>query len=115
MSVDLSQMSLAELKRLAKRVGRAIENHEKKRVKEARQAMEKLAKEYGVSLDAIMDGGPKKRGRPKGSGKGKPSIKGKPKFANPADKSQTWTGKGRQPQWFKDAMAAGTSEKDLAI
>jgi hypothetical protein len=38
-----------------------------------------------------------------------------PKFANPADKTQTWSGKGRQPEWFKAAMAAGKSPEDLAI
>ena len=118
MSIDLSQMSLAELQRLGKRVERAIAGHEKKRVKEARNAMQKLAKEYGVTLEQLLaDGAPKKRGRPAGGGKagGKPKAKGKPKFANPKDKSQTWTGKGRKPQWFIDAMASGKREKDLAI
>ncbi|WP_411889672.1 H-NS family nucleoid-associated regulatory protein [Yoonia sp. SDW83-1] len=38
-----------------------------------------------------------------------------PKYANPADKIQTWSGKGRQPEWFKAVMVAGKSPEDLAI
>ena len=43
------------------------------------------------------------------------SYSGVAKYANPADKSQTWTGKGRQPQWYKDAVAAGTDPKTMEI
>jgi len=44
-----------------------------------------------------------------------PKTKAPPKYKNPTDASQTWTGKGRQPQWFKDAMAAGQSPEALEI
>jgi len=44
-----------------------------------------------------------------------PKNKAPAKYKNPADESQTWTGKGRQPQWFKDAMAAGKSPEALEI
>ena len=38
-----------------------------------------------------------------------------PKYANPADTSQTWTGRGRKPQWVQAALDAGKSLEDLAI
>jgi DNA-binding protein H-NS len=34
-----------------------------------------------------------------------------PRYRNPADASQQWTGRGRQPQWVKDWLEAG---KDIA-
>ncbi|MCB1766993.1 MAG: H-NS histone family protein, partial [Candidatus Competibacteraceae bacterium] len=29
--------------------------------------------------------------------------KGRPKYRNPADPDQTWTGRGKMPNWLKDA------------
>ncbi|MFT5625225.1 MAG: DNA-binding protein H-NS, partial [Lentimonas sp.] len=29
--------------------------------------------------------------------------------------TQTWTGKGRQPTWFKEAVAAGTAPDTMEI
>ena len=42
-------------------------------------------------------------------------TKGVPKYANPADPSQTWTGRGRKPKWVNDALSAGKSLESLAI
>ncbi|WP_333829671.1 H-NS histone family protein, partial [Pararhodobacter sp.] len=33
----------------------------------------------------------------------------------PADTSQTWTGRGRQPRWVVAALADGKTLDDLAI
>ena len=38
-----------------------------------------------------------------------------PKYRNPADPEQTWSGRGKRPRWFNDALKAGKKEKDLAI
>jgi hypothetical protein len=38
-----------------------------------------------------------------------------PKYANPADQSETWSGRGRKPRWFVAALKAGKSPEDLAI
>ena len=37
------------------------------------------------------------------------------KYANPADASETWSGRGRKPRWFADALAAGRPESDLLV
>jgi DNA-binding protein H-NS len=39
----------------------------------------------------------------------------KPKYRNPADPSQTWSGRGAAPQWVADRLAAGGKKEDLAI
>jgi DNA-binding protein H-NS len=45
---------------------------------------------------------------PKGS-------KSAPKYANPADPSQTWTGRGRKPNWLIEALNEGKSLEDMAL
>ena len=34
---------------------------------------------------------------------------------NPADSSQTWSGRGRKPQWVHDAIANGATLDTLKI
>ena len=97
---DLSSMSLEDLKKLRKDVDKALSTFEDRRKKEALVALEAKASEMGFSLSELT-----------GSGK---RISA-PKFQNPSDPTQTWTGRGRQPVWFKEAIAAGTSEDDLRI
>jgi DNA-binding protein H-NS len=101
MAPDLENMTLDELRTLRKDVDHAIKSFEKRKKKEALVAAQKAAQEHGFSLDEILDG--------------KSGTKGAPKYANPENAEQTWTGRGRQPQWVKDAFAAGKSLEDLAI
>ncbi|WP_028450042.1 MULTISPECIES: H-NS histone family protein [Chitinibacter] len=39
----------------------------------------------------------------------------KAQYANPADPSQTWTGRGRKPQWVHDLLANGGSLDSIRI
>ncbi|MBW2493987.1 MAG: H-NS histone family protein [Deltaproteobacteria bacterium] len=43
------------------------------------------------------------------------SERGGPNYRNPDNSAETWTGRGRQPRWVRDALAAGMSLEDLAI
>lgn len=43
-----------------------------------------------------------------------PKVKGAPKYRDPVTQ-QTWSGRGKRPQWIHDALAAGKSLADLAI
>ena len=94
-------MSLEDLKALQKDVDAAIKGFEKRKKKEALVAAQRAAQEHGFSLDEILSE--------------KSGSKGLPKYANPADPDQTWTGRGRQPTWVKDALAKGKSLEDLAL
>lgn len=38
-----------------------------------------------------------------------------PKYVNPNNSKDTWSGRGRQPLWFRDAIAAGYSLESLLI
>jgi DNA-binding protein H-NS len=103
---DLSQMSLEELKSLRTKVNRAIESFEDRRRKEALAAADAKAREFGFSISELLDSGKK-------GAKGAPPRP--PKYRHPENPDVTWTGRGRQPQWFKDAVEAGTDPDDMLI
>jgi len=104
--VNLSDLSLAELKALQKEVAKAIKGFEAQKLKEARAAASAAAKEMGFSLEELMDGTAK--------GKTKKSIV-PAKYRHPENPALTWSGRGRKPIWFKEALETGTTPEDLEI
>lgn len=114
MTGNLKEMSIKELEKLRADVDKALASAKAKAVRAARKAAQALAAEFGVTMAELT--GSEQPAKPRRPRKSAPDRKpGKPKYANPADKSQTWTGKGRQPKWFKEAIAAGKSPEDMAI
>ena len=101
--MNLDKMNREELQDLQRQVSTALRNYDDRRKKEAHSKLEAMAKEMGFSLSDFQ-----------ASRKGK-SSGGVPKFVHPENPSKTWSGRGRQPQWFKDALASGKKESDLAI
>lgn len=101
---DLSDLDLDELKKLHKETASAIQNYEVRRRQEALAAAEAAAKSAGYSLKDLVGT----------TGKSSKSIN-PPKYRNPDDQSQTWSGRGRQPQWIKDALAENKSLDDFLI
>ncbi|MBK1635802.1 DNA-binding protein H-NS [Rhodovulum adriaticum] len=99
---ELENMSLSELKALRKDVDAAIASFEERKKAEARAALEEKAREMGFSLDEIV----KAKGR---------RAKVPAKYRNPAEPSQTWSGRGRRPKWLEEALNAGKSLEDFLI
>jgi DNA-binding protein H-NS len=95
---------MKELKELQSQVAKAIAEFEERRKRQALVELEEKAKAMGFSL-AELTGAVKTRKR-------SPSVA---KYANPADKSDTWSGRGRKPRWFSEALAKGKKPQDLAI
>lgn len=106
MAMNLDALSLKELKDLQSQVAKAIASFEDRKKKEALAELEEKAREMGYSL-AELTGGAVIKTR-----KRSPAV---PKYANPADKSDTWSGRGRKPRWFEAALKSGKSPEDLAI
>lgn len=102
--IDLSTLSMDELKQLKKDVEAAIKGFAERRRAKALKAMEAVAREHGMSIDEIV--GSKTKGR---------KAKAPAKYANPGNPSQTWSGRGRQPAWYKEAIASGKSPESMAI
>jgi len=111
MLMDLKSMSRKELEKLRVKVDKALGGLKKKEMKAAKVAAEKAAAAHGFTLSELT-GSSAKVSVKKAKG---PKNKAPAKYKNPNDADQTWTGKGRQPQWFKDAMAAGTKPEALEI
>lgn len=114
MKTDLKSMTRKELEKLKGDIDKALARVEKKEMKEALAAAEKAAKAHGFSL-AEVTGGATATAKAARKAAKKPKKPGVPKYANPEDKDQTWTGKGRQPDWFKAALAAGKTPEQLEI
>ena len=102
--MDLSKMSLDDLKSLAKDVQRAIDDFQKRKRSEAMKEIQAVAKRHGLSMDDIVGGKSKAK-----------KSKAPAKYRNPSNPDQEWTGRGRQPAWFKSALAAGKKPESLEI
>jgi len=110
LSKEIEKMTRDELLKLRKQVDKAIDTLAERERKAALQAAEEAVKAHGFSLaDFGIAGG---KARPKGKAAG---SKNPPKYRNPHDETQTWSGRGRRPQWVKDAEAAGIPLENLAI
>ena len=101
--MKLDKMSKEELQDLQKQVTSALKSFDERLRKEAHAKLEAMAQGLGYSLSDFTGG---KKGKTAGA---------PPKYVHPENPSKTWSGRGRQPQWFKDAIAGGKSEKDLSI
>ncbi|AXI56148.1 Trans-acting regulatory protein HvrA (plasmid) [Pseudoseohaeicola sp. NH-UV-7] len=107
MTLNLNEMSRKDLEKLAADVQKALKAVEATEKKLALEAAKKAAAEYGFSLSDITPT----------AGRNASNTKAKrpPKYFNPKDKSQTWSGSGRQPFWFKEALKAGTDPSKMEI
>lgn len=94
---DLTAMPLPELKALKKQVDAAVEGFDARKKAEALAEVAAKAKELGFDLHQLTGAKPGKATRA-------PAVQ---KFANPADSTQTWSGRGVKPGWFKALIAAG--------
>ncbi|WP_050527096.1 H-NS histone family protein [Pseudorhodobacter aquimaris] len=104
MDIDLNNLSLKELRDLQAQVAKAITTFETRKKKDALNELEERARTLGFSL-AELTGAPTPRKR----------TPAEPKYANPDNPSETWSGRGRKPRWFKAALVAGKTPDDIAI
>lgn len=101
--IDLTGMSLKDLKALKKEVDSAIVGYDARSKAAARAKLEEEARKLGFSLSELAS-------------VKKPRAKRAPSsvlYRNPKNADQTWTGRGRKPQWVVDALGKGKSLKDL--
>jgi DNA-binding protein H-NS len=102
--IDLTTLSLDELKSLYSKVGRAIDSFEDRRKKEAQAIVEAKAREMGFSISDLYSASKKAAPAPRPA-----------KYRHPENHDLTWSGRGRQPKWFKDAIEAGQDPDDFLI
>jgi len=105
-NIDLSKMSADDLKQLVSSAERTLRERHQQRIVELRREAEELAKTMNMSVAEVfgIDKTSKQAGK-----------KLAPKFMNPADPSQTWSGRGKRPNWLNDALARGEKLESFAI
>ena len=104
---DLERLSFKELTDLQGKIQKALAYTREAERTTLKQKMAALAESHGFSVAELFGG---VSGRPKN---GKPI--GAAKYVNPANKAQTWTGRGRRPFWLDDLLKAGHSLSDFEI
>ena len=100
---DLEALSLSELKKMQKDIAKAISTFEDRQKAEARAKVEAFARDLGYSLAELVGTETKTARAPAPA-----------KYRHPENPAATWSGRGRRPQWFVDALAVGKSKDDLA-
>ena len=82
----------------------ALSSYESRRKSQARARLDALAKQLGYSLAELFEVGVRAQRAP--------SVA---RYRNPDNENVTWSGRGRQPKWFVDHIAAGKDPMLLAI
>ncbi|MFP5510946.1 MAG: H-NS family nucleoid-associated regulatory protein [Alphaproteobacteria bacterium] len=100
----LETLSLTELKKLQKDIAKAISAFEDRQKAEARAEVAAMAKQMGFSLTELVGTNAKSTRAPAPA-----------KFRHPENPALTWSGRGRKPRWFLEALAAGKTEDELTI
>lgn len=94
MAKSLAKMSYRELEQLSMRVNKAMATARDRDRTTLRQKMESVVSKAGFRIGDLFGRG------------GKGTIVAV-KYANPDDPTQTWTGRGRKPNWLSAKVKAG--------
>lgn len=108
MAIDLEKLSQSELDALIANAERQKKKIHRQKINDVRRNLTSLAKEAGYTIDELFGTGVRKVSSRTGT-------KVAPKYRNPANPDQTWTGRGKRPRWFNDALAKGRKEGDMRI
>ncbi len=100
----LDHMSYKELVDLQDRVAAAMIERKAADKTEIKRKMVELAAASGFELSELMGGRTSRKG-----------VKVEVKYRNPADHTQTWAGRGRQPTWLVTALKKGQKLESFAV
>ncbi len=107
MAVDIKNLNHNQLNELISKAQLRQTELRKEKVSKLREKVHALIKAEGYTFDDIF-GATRAKGR-------RSTGTVAPKYRNPANPEQMWTGRGKRPRWFNEALKAGKKEKDLAI
>ncbi|MDI3261461.1 MAG: H-NS histone family protein [Fulvimonas sp.] len=107
MAIDLKALNHNQLNELITKAQERQQELRKEKVVTLREKILEMIKSEGFSFEDIFGGKAKATRRTGGTVA--------PKYRNPANPEQTWTGRGKRPRWFTEALQSGKKEKDLEI
>ncbi|TCV94999.1 DNA-binding protein H-NS [Luteibacter rhizovicinus] len=106
MAVDIKNLNHNQLNDLITKAQSRQTELRKDKVVKLREKIHALIKAEGFVFDDVFGA----RGKVKRVGG---TVA--PKYRNPASPEQTWSGRGKRPRWFNEALKAGKKEKDLLV
>lgn len=118
--MELSKMSLTELRRLQSKVETEIRRRNDSARRELLKKMQKMAAEEGLSLSDILGSTPA-NGEKRSETKRKPKAAGRKtepktvKYRHPEIAGIGWSGRGRKPQWINDWLAQDKAIEELEV
>jgi len=110
MAVDIKNLNQNQLNELIAKAQARQNELRKEKVSKVREKINALLKAEGVTLDDVFGNRTPKARRAGATGTALAA-----KYRNPANPEQTWSGRGKRPNWFNDALKAGKKEKDLLV
>ena len=99
---SFEKMNYAELLKIDEKIKTAITAKRTEDAAATKEQLRAMAEKAGFDVNELFG---KRRGR-----RGPSSIK----YRNPKDPSQTWTGRGRKPNWIVDAVKKGAKLDSFA-
>jgi DNA-binding protein H-NS len=102
-AINVEKLSLKELIALEGKITSAISIARQRERADIKSKVAELALSHGFSISELFDG------------RGLSKTKGVAKYANPDDKTDTWTGRGRKPNWLLARLKKGAKLSDFEI
>lgn len=122
MSINLESLSAKELDALISQARkRKTTLAKRKPIATVRSKLTQLARAEGYSIAELFGAGASAPRGPKATKAaprktaGKSTSKVAPKYRNPANPSETWAGRGKQPRWLAAQTSAGRKLEDFLI
>ena len=102
---NVDKMTLKDLMELDLKVQKALSIAKERERAELKHKIAALAEDSGFSVSELFGG--------RGVAKGKSA--GIAKYKNPDNHSETWTGRGRKPNWLVAKLGKGSKMADFEI
>lgn len=104
--IDLSQHTLADLRKLQEQIKEEMKSREAQETQKAREQILAIAQGVGLSVQDLLA-----RGGKAAKKTGSVAVR----FQHPENQSQKWTGRGRQPNWVKEWVDSGQALDKLRV
>ncbi len=104
-AVNVDRMTLKEINDLEAKIAKAKSAARDKAKSDLKDKIDRLVDGSGFTIAELYGYTARGRGRSKSAAK----------YANPENKSETWTGRGRKPNWLVARLKKGAKMDDFAI
>ena len=102
-SINYEKMSVKELTEHIAKAQKALSNAKDRERADLKHKIASLAENAGFSVGELF------------GGRGRASKTVAVKFMNPDNRSETWTGRGRKPNWLVAKISKGAKMGDFAV